>query len=111
MNPMSNSNRIKINIAHPNARNAEAFLNSWDESFSPDSEGKDGFVFRSSISGTRVELLFFESYEEADEYGTQHFNPVTANHRWNLNGAMLYVVNGDDPDKVRSLAGHFAGRE
>jgi hypothetical protein len=103
--------RIKVNIAHPNASNAEAFLNSWEESFSPDGEGKDGFVFRSAISETRVEVLFFDSYEEANEYGTQHFNPVTANHRWNLNGAMLYVVSGEDADKVSSLASLFAGKE
>jgi hypothetical protein len=108
---MSNSNRIKINTDHPVAKRAEAFLNSWNEPFAFIGEGENSFIFRSAVSGTRVELLFFDSYEEADSYGSRHFNPVTATNRWNLNGGMLYAVSGNDAEKVRNLASHFAGKE
>jgi hypothetical protein len=108
---MTNQHRIKIDRDHPNARNAEAFLNSWEEPFIREEAAKDRYVFHSTISKTTVELLFFNSYGEADAYGTMHFNPVIENRKWSLNGSMLFVVSGDDIHKVNSLLGHFAGRE
>jgi hypothetical protein len=108
---MSTSPRIRIESNDPNARRAEAFLNSWEEPFLPDSADKERYVFRSTVSGTQAELLFFDSYDEANRYGIKHLYPVTEKQRWNLNGGMLYIVSGDDPEKVSSLAGHFAGRE
>ncbi|HEX3934134.1 MAG TPA: hypothetical protein VHW43_05610 [Puia sp.] len=108
---MSNFTRIRIDCNYPDARRAEAFLSSWEETFLPDSADKERYVFQSTVSGTRAELLFFDSYEEANLYGVKHYNPATEKQRWNLNGAMLYVVSGNDPEKVGSLASHFAGKE
>jgi hypothetical protein len=108
---MSNQHRIKIDLPHPNAGNAEAFLNSWEEPFLPEEKGKDAFVFHSTISKTKVELLFFNSYSEADAFGTEHFNPVSEKRMWSLNGAMLFAVSGDNVHKVQSLISHFSGRE
>lgn len=108
---MSNENRIKIDLAHPNSGNAAAFLNSWEEPFFPEENGNNRFVFHSTISKTKVELLFFNSYAEADAFGVQHFDPVNEKRRWSVNGAMLFAISGDDPDKVISLISHFAGRE
>jgi hypothetical protein len=106
---MANQHRIKIDLSHPNTGNAEAFLNSWEEPFLQQDEGK--FVFLSTTSQTKVELLFFNSYAEANAYGTQHYNSNTEKRMWSLNGAMLFVVSGDNGDKVISLISHFAGRE
>ena len=106
---MSEIHRVVIDLDHPNARNAQAFLNSWEEPFVP-VEGKK-FVYRSVLSNTMVRLLFFETYEDADTYGATHLPAPTEKRKWNLNGAMLYAVNGDNADKVSSLVSHFAGRE
>ena len=108
---MQNQHRIKIHGSHPNTRNAEAFLNSWEEPFHQQEEGNGQLVFLSTLSQTKVELFFFNSFAEADAYGKQHFNPETEKRRWSLNGALLFVVSGEDGDKVISLISHFAGRE
>ncbi|MBS1602190.1 MAG: hypothetical protein JST42_05940 [Bacteroidetes bacterium] len=108
---MPNPDRISINSNDPNARRAEAFLNSWEEGFLSIGAKGGGYAFQSNVSGTRAELLFFDSYDKANQYGVKHFNPVTEQQRWNLNGCMLYVVSGNDPEKVASLASHFAGEE
>jgi hypothetical protein len=108
---MINRNRIIIDIDHPNSRNAEAFLNSWEEPFIKEENGANRFVYHSTVSKTQVELRFFDSWAEADAYGTKHYNPVSENRMWSLNGAMLFMVTGDDVFKVSSLIGHFAGRE
>jgi hypothetical protein len=101
----------KINTNDPNARRAEAFLNSWEEAFEPDAPQANALTFRSVFSHTQIALYFFDSYAAANEYGKAHFDPVTAKRRWNLNGSMLYVISGNDAEKVQSLASHFAGRE
>jgi hypothetical protein len=108
---MSNFNRIRINTDHPTAKRAEAFLNSWEETFVLNEEEENNSVFRSVTSGTIVKLLFFDSYEEANTYGKQHFNPVTPTSKWSVNGDMLYAVSGNDAEKVSDLASHFAGKE
>lgn len=109
--PMPTQPRIKIDLLHPNARNAEAFLNSWDEPFIQEEEPTNRFVFRSSVSQTKVALYFFNSWAEADAYGIEHFNPVSNNRMWSLNGAMLFVVSGKDAYRLRDLLSHFAGQE
>lgn len=108
---MIKTNRIKIGLNHPNSRNAEAFLNSWEEPFIEEKDGTNSFVFRSTDSKTKVALSFFDSYSEADEFGAAHFDAIKGNSMWSVNGGMLFIVSGDDIDKVRSLISHFAGRE
>ncbi|OQP68281.1 hypothetical protein [Niastella populi] len=108
---MPNQHRIKIDLSHPNARNAEAFLNSWEEPFLAEENGNNQLVFRSTVSQTKVELFFFDSYAAADAYGMKHYNPDTEKRRWSLNGAMLFVISGEDVYKLQSLLSHFAGRE
>ena len=108
---MTNQNRIIIDLPHPNSRNAEAFLNSWEEPFLLQESGTNRYVFRSTISHTIVELLFFNSYSAANSFGIAHFSTSIENSMWGLNGALLFVVSGDNLDKVHSLVGHFAGRE
>src|ERR1700743_1744395 len=105
---MPDTTRIKIESNDSDARRAEAFLNSWEEPFSRDDTNKEQFVFESAVSGTRAELLFLVFYDESNKYGVMPLNPVTERQRWNLNGAMLYVVSGSDAEKVSSLASHFA---
>ena len=108
---MTNRNRIIIDIAHPNSRNAEAFLNSWDEKFIQEEEETNRFVFRSTVSQTKVALYFFNSWAEADAFGKENFNPVSDSRMWSHNGAMLFVVSGNDAYRLRDLLSHFAGRE
>jgi hypothetical protein len=108
---MSKPNRIKIDLDHPNTGNAEAFLNSWEEPFLQEKDGTNQFVFRSTDSQTKVALSFFDSWSEANAFGAAHFDAIKDNSMWSVNGSMLFVVSGDDIHKVRSLIGHFAGRE
>ena len=108
---MLNQSRVTIDLFHPNARNAEAFLNSWEEPFTPAEDATDNFVFISAVSQTRIVLQFFDSYEEADAFGAAHYNPESETSRWSVNGALLFVVSGDNADKVGDLVSHFAGRE
>jgi len=104
-------NRISIPIEHPNVRNAEAFLNSWSESFDLQKSGKTRFTFRSSTSETEVTVIFFDDYRKALDYDKRHFHPRSLTACSTVNGTALYVILGKDPDLVSSLAGHFAGRE
>lgn len=108
---MPTQHRIKIDLLHPNAQNAEAFLNSWDEPFIQEEEETNRFVFCSTVSKTNVALYFFNSWAEADAFGNEHFNPVSDNRMWSLNGAMLFVVSGKDAYRLRDLLSHFAGQE
>lgn len=113
----SHPDRVRLKIDHPGSAHPEAFLNSWSEPFepsepfTPERAGEGGYSFRSAVSHIQVEIMFFDSQQEAGEYGSKHFNPVTPKSRWGMNGGFLYVVRGTDEDLVASLAGHFAGKE
>ncbi|OQP49784.1 hypothetical protein A4H97_28250 [Niastella yeongjuensis] len=108
---MLNQPRITIGLSHPNSRNAEAFLNSWEEPFLLQEKGTNKFIFHSAISQTKLELIFFDSYDEANSFGIEHLNPVNETSMWNLNGSMLFSASGNNADKVQSLVSHFAGKE
>jgi hypothetical protein len=108
---MSKPNCIKINLNHPNTRNAEAFLNSWEEPFLQEKNETNQFVFRSTDSQTKVALSFFNSWSAANEFGAAHADASKDNSMWSVNGGMLFIVSGNDIHKVRSLISHFAGRE
>ncbi|MDP4130494.1 MAG: hypothetical protein Q8918_11965 [Bacteroidota bacterium] len=104
-------NLISIPIEHPNVRNAEAFLNSWSEPFDLQKSEENHFTFRSSASETEVTVIFFEDYRKATAYDKRHFHPRSSSACSTMNGTALYVILGNDPDLVNSLASHFAGRE
>ncbi|MBO9202116.1 MULTISPECIES: hypothetical protein [Niastella] len=108
---MTTTNRITIDLPHPNTRNAEAFLNSWEEPFIQAQDGTNTFVFISAVSQTKIALQFFNSYEEANSFGMKHYHPDSEKRRWGINGALLFVVSGDNANKISSLISHFAGRE
>jgi hypothetical protein len=102
---------VQISFDHPNVSNAECFLNSWTEPFNLEKAEENRFTFRSEVSGTEVTVLFFDDYREAADYEKRHFLPRSAAACSTVNGGALYVILGNDPDLVVSLAGHFAGKE
>jgi hypothetical protein len=102
---------VEISFDHPNVRNAESFLNSWSEPFCLEKAEENRFIFRSESSGTEVTVLFFDQYQEAIDYEKRHFLPRSAGACSTVNGSALYVILGNDPELVTSLASHFAGKE
>ena len=108
---MSHIDRIRITSDHPNARNVEAFLNSWSEPFVQEGIEANPYIFRSTVSRLQVEILFFDSQQEGFEYGNQLFGAFSEHQKWGMNGGFLYSVTGTDEGLVGDLASHFAGKE
>jgi hypothetical protein len=108
---MNMPERIKLNIDHPNAGGAEAVLNSPPGSFILVTKANNRYIFRSLDAAVEVELLFFDYQQEGMDYGKQHFDAVSADGTWGMNGGLLYYITGKDKDRVGELAGGFAGRE
>ena len=108
---MQKSDRISLNIDHPNGGGAEAVLNSWAGSLVLATRAERRFIFWSTPPGLQIELIFFDSQEEGFDYGKRHFDPVSSFHRWGMNGGLLYCITGPDEESVGELAGGFAGRE
>jgi len=107
----SHSSRIRIEIDHPNAKNAEAFLNSWSEPFVQEKVEGEMYIFRSTVSNLRLVLGFFDDQQDAIEYGKKEFDPISPRHLWSVNGGLLFAITGTDEELVGELASHFAGRE
>lgn len=112
---------IHIDFEHPNAGPAQYFINHTGELFVEEpADLKDWnhvelilkmYSFKSSTGNLHVHILFFDTQKDAITLEADNdFWPSDTFHCV-LNGSVLYVIEGDDTDKISTLTGLFAGRE
>lgn len=106
---------------HPNKEMMESFLNNYEEEFIEQEENFDNlknqeiiqniFCFKTKESGLSLCLIFCSNSENAIIVGNTNFLSKKDNQSFGTNGAVLFVVKGDDKSKVNSLLSYFAGEE
>lgn len=110
-----------FNPQHPNAEQFSFFLNHYTEKFLPlelkwvewkkQALIQERFAFQTERSGTTVYLIFCATQDDCITVCSLNFEPTTEKLLWGVNGAVAFVISGDDPDIVADLAGYFAGEE
>ena len=106
---------------HPNKEMMESFLNNYEEEFIEQEQDFDNlknqkliqniFSFKTKESGLSLCLIFCSNSENALIVGNTNFSSEENNQDFGTNGAVLFVVKGDDKSKVNSLLSYFAGEE
>jgi hypothetical protein len=110
-----------VSDEHPNKKNIECFLNNYKEEFIEYKEGlgilenqdliQNKYCFQTKSNSVTLILIFCNNWEDAQTVGKTNFSSVDNNQNFGTNGAVLFVVKGDDEWKVRDVLSHFAGSE
>ncbi len=124
----SESKKQKIQLDgiddHPNKGHMEWFLNHYKEEFivsdASDTDWKTlehadlmqkGFSFHTAMSNVSLILIFCKHQDDALIIAGANFPVVDEVQMAGVNGGVLFVAQGDDPDEVTSVLSWFAGEE
>jgi hypothetical protein len=110
-----------VSKEHPNKEKMESLLNNYEEEFIEEKVDLDSlknrkliqniFCFKTKESGLSLYLIFCSNSENALIVGDTNFSSKENNQDYGTNGAVLFVVKGNDKYKVNSLLSYFAGEE
>lgn len=99
----------------------EGFLNNFEEEFIEQKAAmvdlenqnliQNTYYFKTKSSGVSVLLFFCANGNDALTLGKANFSSNENNQQFGTNGAVLFVVKGDDQIKVNSVLSHFSGEE
>lgn len=114
-------NKIRLDINHGDNARMETFLEmlneelervSFDWKSLRQSESIVDAVKLTSIDHSlTITLFFLESYSAGDVLARANGLPFEETARWSMNGAVMYLVESPDPNKVDDVLGLFAGQE
>lgn len=106
---------------HPNKEAMEWFLNNYEEEFIEQEENlgilenqnliQNTFCFKTKSSDVSLVLLFCDNGEDALIVGNTNFSSHENNQSFATNGAVVFVVKGNDKVKVNDVLSFFAGEE
>lgn len=106
---------------HPNKRSMEWFLNNYKEEFIEQKEDLGVFknqdlienqiCFQTKSKNITLILFFCKNFKDAQSVGETNFSSHDNNQNFGTNGAVLFVVKGNDEREVHDVLSHFAGRE
>lgn len=114
-------NEISLDIEHVNRDSMENFLNQYKEKFLPTNidwsnwKNEDliwkKYSFRTEQSNVSLFLIFTKTQQDALTLGEENFPLQNDNLLWGVNGAVLFVSQGEDKWEVSSVISHFTGEE
>ena len=106
---------------HPNKEQMEWLLNNYEEEFiilekdwkplEHDSLVQERYHFYTKNSNVAVDLFFCSNQKDALTIADANFPAVDGAPFTGVNGAVLFVVKGDDQDKANHILSWFAGEE
>lgn len=106
---------------HPNKEQMEWMLNNYEEEFvilekdwkplEQDSLVQERYHFYTKTSNVAVDLFFCSHQNDALTFAESNFPAVDGAPKTGVNGAVLFVVEGDDEYKVNNVLSWFAGEE
>lgn len=108
---------LQLNNEHPNKEQMEWFLNNYEEEFIANKENNDSlmsehliqkkYYFQTKSSNVSLTLIFCNNQQDALTIGSTNFN----NQKYGVDGAVLFVVEGNDNLEVNSVLSWFSGEE
>ena len=115
------ANKFRLDINHRDKARMEAFLGMLNEEFEcvpfdwKSWNQADIIVDATKLINTDqsliITILFLESYSAADVLAKANALPSDETARWSVNGAVMYLVESNDRDKVNHVLSIFAGDE
>jgi hypothetical protein len=113
--------KIELDVNHNDKTRMEAFLRSLNEQFKPvafdwkswaeSDKIVDGVKIINTDASLTITIIFLDAYNDANIVARANHLPANNTARWNANGAVMYLVESLDQDKVAHVLGVFAGKE
>jgi hypothetical protein len=115
------TNNIRLDVNHNDKGRMEAFLEMLNEKFEPvpfnwrswkqSDSVVDAVKLTNITRSLTITIFFLETYSAGDVLAKANALPFEDTARWSMNGAVMYLVESPDRDKVDHVLGLFAGRE
>lgn len=117
--------KVKVQLKgidnHPNKAHMEWLLNNYEEEFiasevnlktlEHDNLIQIGYNFHTKLSNVSLILIFCKNQQDAVTIAYANFPVVEGVQSTGVNGGVLFVVQGNDQNKVDDVLGWFAGEE